>query len=126
MLVIEQLAKGLDLDTEGISADQFVAAKRNHSVIGFGRIRSYADCAELATVGVLKEEQRIGIGSMIVNELIRTGPSALFVTCVIPEFFKKFGFQKVEQYPPVLRKKVDFCKSYDFTEEQIFVMRLDK
>lgn len=124
--VIEQLAKALDLDLEDLSYEQFITATRNNKIIGFGRLRNYPDFVEIATVGVVPEEQKNGIGSLLIQELIRLGPLEIFVTCVIPRFFRKFGFQLVKQYPAVLQKKVDFCKLYDYTDEQIFVMVLKK
>ena len=126
MLVIEQLAKKLDLDIEDISWDQFITAKKNDKIIGFGRLRKYPGCAEIATVGVIEEERKSGVATLIIKELMRSGPSEIFVTCVIPDFFNKLGFQMVKQYPSVLQKKVDFCKSYDFSDEQIFVMKITK
>ena len=126
MPVIEQLAKGFDLDCDDLSVNQFAVAVRDGNILGFGRIREYPGCAEIATVGVIPEEQKKGFGSLVVNELIRIGPPQLFVTCVIPAFFSKFGFESVKQYPSVLRKKVDFCSSYGFCEEDIFVMSLKK
>ena len=126
MLVIEQLAKDFDLDREDIQWTQFIVAKRNETIIGFGRLRKYAECTEIATVGVVSEERKNGVGTLLVKELMHLGPSDIYVTCVIPEFFNKLGFQMVKQYPSVLQKKVDFCKSYDFNDEQIFVMRFIK
>ena len=126
MLVIEQLAKEMDLDMADISREQFIAAKRLNEIIGFGRMRTYAECREIATVGVIRQERGKGIGSMVVHALISRAPSEVFVTCVIPDFFKRFGFQSVEQYPSVLQKKVDFCKCFNFTDEQIFVMKFTK
>jgi N-acetylglutamate synthase-like GNAT family acetyltransferase len=126
MPVIEQVAKSLDLDRENTSWEQFIVAKKGQTIIGFGRMRQYPECVEIATVGVITEEQKSGVGSMIIKELIRSGPREIFVTCVIPDFFGKFGFQQVKQYPSVLQKKVDFCKSYDFSDEQVFVMKLVK
>lgn len=122
MAFIDLLAKKFDLDCEEMSWEQFVTAKRRDEIIGFGRLRKYSGCTELATVGVLPRERKKGIGIAIVNELIRTGPNEIFVTCVIPDFFTRFGFKTVKEYPSVLQKKVDFCKSFDFCEEQIFVM----
>ncbi len=126
MPVIEQLAKGFDLDCEDMVWDQFMVAKRADKIIGFGRMRKYTECTEVATVGVISQEQKKGVGTLIVKELIRRGPAEIYVTCVIPDFFNKLGFQMVKQYPAVLRKKVDFCKSYDFSEEQVFVMKATK
>ena len=123
---IQQLATQLDLDLEDTNWTQFVVAKKAEKVIGFGRLRKYPECTEIATVGVIVGEQKRGVGSLVVKELIRLGPSEIYVTCVIPDFFKKFGFEMVKQYPPVLQKKVDFCISYDFRPEQVFVMNLHK
>lgn len=124
--VIQQLAKSFDLDMENVSWKQFVVMKKENNIIGFGRLRDYPEFAEIATIGVIHSERNKGVGSSIVKELIRTGPKEMYVTCVIPDFFSKFGFQTVKQYPPVLQKKVDFCKCYHFSDEQIFVMKFTK
>ena len=126
---IIQLATRFDLDTEGVEWGQFMVAKQDTSIIGFGRLRFYSgseQCMEVATVGVVPEERNKGVGSAIVNELIRKGPHEIYVTCVIPAFFEKLGFKTVKQYPSVLQKKVDFCKLYSYTDDQIFVMLLQK
>jgi len=125
-IVVERLARSFDLDCEEFLIHQFVVAKVNDEIIGFGRLRKYPDCTEVATVGVIPEERNKGIGTAIVNELIRIGPKELFVTCVIPSFFSRLGFHAMEQYPSVLQKKVDFCKLYDFSDDQIFVMAIKK
>lgn len=120
---IERLARSFDLDWEEASPVQFLVAKKENQIVGFGRLRIYETCAEIATVGVIHPERNKGVGTALVNELVRTGPEEVFVTCVIPRFFARIGFKAVKQYPAVLQKKVDFCKVYDFTEEQIFVMK---
>ena len=123
--VIEQLAKSFDLDLDDALWNQFIAAKKGEEMMGFGRLRNYSGCTEVATVGVIHSERGKGLGTLIVNELVRIGPQEIFVTCVIPNFFSRFGFQAIQQYPPVLQKKVDFCKCYN-KEEEIFVMKLNK
>ena len=123
---ILRLAKSFDLDVEDISWKQLVVCKREGEIIGFGRTRHYPGCTEIATVGVIQPERNKGVGTSIVKELVRTGPSEMYVTCVIPDFFSRIGFRTIKQYPSVLQKKVDFCKLYDFTDEQIFVMKLLK
>ena len=120
------LAKSFDLDLNDCLLQQFVVAKKKETIIGFGRLRSYPQCTEVATVGVIPEERNKGIGTAIVRELIRLGPAEVYVTCVIPNFFRTLGFETLKQYPPVLQKKVDFCKLYDFSDEHIFVMKLEK
>lgn len=116
----------MDLDTELLSAGQFLVAKTGGSIIGIGRLRSYPDCTEVATVGVVDKFRNKGAGSGLVRELIKRGPAEIFVTCVIPDFFKRFGFETVKQYPPALQKKVDFCISYNFKVSEVFVMKICK
>lgn len=123
---IERLAKGFDLDCEDFSNKQFLVAKTNELIVGFGRLRKFPSCTELATIGVVPEMRNKGVGRAIVKELVRIGPAEIFVTCVIPDFFRKLGFNPIKKYPSVLQKKVDFCKSYDFKDETIFVMSLIK
>jgi N-acetylglutamate synthase-like GNAT family acetyltransferase len=131
---IEYLAKEFDLDCENFERSQFVVAKKDNKIIGFGRLRKYQlkdslqakECVEIATVGIIPEERKRGIGTQIVKKLIQLAPSEVFVVCVIPHFFNQLGFKSVKQYPSVLQKKVDFCKLYDFCDEQIFIMRIIK
>jgi len=130
---ILRLAKSFDLDVEDISWKQFLITKKETQIIGIGRLRTYSDpenieagCTEMATIGVIESERQKGIGTSLVKELIRMGPDEIYVACVIPDFFERFGFEKVKQYPSVLQKKVDFCKCYNFSEDQIFVMKIEK
>lgn len=124
--LIMRMAKSFDLDCEDVSWKQFVTAKQDNSIVGFGRLRVYPDCTEIATLGVSPGQRKSGIGSALAKELIRLGPDEIFVSCVIPDFFSKLGFEIVKQYPVVLQKKVDFCKSYNFTDDQVFIMKLSK
>lgn len=124
--LILNIAKSLDLDCEDPAWNQFTVARQKGTIVGIGRLRTYPECTEIATVGVVSDVQNKGIGSLIMKELIRKAPREVFVTCVIPDFFSKLGFQLVKQYPSVLQKKVDFCKSYDYRDDQVFVMKFVK
>jgi N-acetylglutamate synthase-like GNAT family acetyltransferase len=131
--IIEYLAKGFELDCEDLDWNQFVIAKRKNDLVAFGRLRKHhsaekpqEDCIEIATVGVVAAERGKGVGTLIVKELISRSASDIFLTCVIPHFFEKIGFHIVKQFPSALQKKVDFCKSCNFKDDQIFIMKLKK
>ena len=55
--VIEHLAKSFDLDCEDVSWKQVLVAKREENIIGFGRLRNYSECTEVATIGVIHSER---------------------------------------------------------------------
>ena len=70
---ILEMARSYDLDLEDVSFIQFVVAVQGDTIIGFGRLRQYPDCVELATVGVEPSERSKGVGGLVVRELIRRG-----------------------------------------------------
>ncbi|HET7819062.1 MAG TPA: GNAT family N-acetyltransferase [Bacteroidia bacterium] len=128
MPIIEKFAKKFDLDCENLHYEEFIKAQKagEDQLIGFGRLRRYPNCTELATLGVLSNERKKGVGLAVVTKLVEIGPKEIFVTSVIPDFFKKVGFIQVKEYPTVLQKKINFCKCYGYREEEVFVMKLIK
>jgi N-acetylglutamate synthase-like GNAT family acetyltransferase len=116
-------AGALDLDLSEARYDQFVVACNDTQIVGFGRLRTYPSCMEVATVGVVQAEQHKGIGSVVVAELLKRAGKEVFVTSVIPGYFSRFGFRPVKDFPEVLMKKLDFCRSFGFHSEEIFVMK---
>lgn len=116
-------AKALDLDCEEMDVSDFTVAKKGDEIIGFGRLKRYDVCLEASTIGVVKEEQGKGIGSMIVKELLKRSKEDLYLICVIPGFFERFGFAEVDTFPDVLLKKCEFCHSFGYKKGEVFVMR---
>jgi N-acetylglutamate synthase-like GNAT family acetyltransferase len=116
-------AKALDLDCEGMDLSEFTIARKGKEIIGFGRLKRYDVCLEASTIGVIKEEQGKGIGSMIVNELLKRSTEDLYLICVIPAFFERFGFAEVNVFPDVLLKKCEFCHSFGYKKGEVFVMK---
>ena len=123
MEAISHEAKLLDLDCQDMNADQFVVARKENKIVGFGRIKKYNDCVEVSTVGVVPDHQRMGIGTLVVNELLRTIKDEVYVICVIPEYFSRFGFVTVKEFPNVLLDKCNFCHSFGYKEGEVFVMK---
>lgn len=123
MEVISREAKLLDLDCQHMQADQFVVARKENKIVGFGRIKRYDDCMEVSTVGVVPDQQRMGIGTLVVNELLSKIMDEVYVICVIPEYFSRFGFITVKEFPTVLLDKCKFCHSFGYKEGEVFVMK---
>jgi N-acetylglutamate synthase-like GNAT family acetyltransferase len=116
-------ARALDLDLSEAKCGQFLVASKGGAILGFGRLRRYTDCVELATLGVVKTEQQKGIGSALVKALLKKSGSEVYLTTVIPDYFSRFGFVKTGNFPEVLNKKMDFCASFGFHTTEIFVMK---
>jgi N-acetylglutamate synthase-like GNAT family acetyltransferase len=97
------------LDDENIEREQFIIAKYNNILVGFGRLKDHGDCAELCTLGVVSEYRGKGIGKQLVEALIKRAHSTLYVVCIIPDFFKKFEFEVVADVPDPIHRKYDMC-----------------
>ena len=116
-------AKALDLDSQDMHFGQFVIARNEQVIVGFGRIKKYDDCVEISTVGVIPHQQRMGIGTLVVNALLSKINGEVYVISVIPEYFSRFGFVTSKEFPKVLLDKCNFCHSFGFKEGEVFVMK---
>ena len=128
MDTINKIALKYDLDSNDTKADQFIVAEENNEIIGFGRLLPHAGCLELGTIGVVEEYREKGIAKTIIDALLKaaktTGRKKIYLTTLIPSYFEKFGFKKLDEAPPdcMIRKKewCDGCKKTGCT-----VMKLD-
>ena len=73
-----------------------VAVDERNRIIGCGQVKPHADgTRELASLAVVPERQRQGIGRSIVEQLLAENPSPLYLTCraSLQTYYEKFGFQ---------------------------------
>lgn len=113
----------MELDSRDIHPQQFLMAKRNDELLGFGRIRKHNGCDEFCTLGVIARMQNNGVGKQIVSEIIKCSTQPLYLVCVIPDYFKPYGFEVVENYPVEMQNKLDYCNESLAVKETYVVMR---
>ena len=112
MPAIAEGIKQLQLDDLDLRWEQFVVAKEGEKIIGFGRIKTYMDAIELCSLGVLEGYRGKGISTLLMNDLLkRAGEQSVFVICIIPAYFEKFGFKPVDNYPDSLIAKYTYCSN---------------
>lgn len=112
------------LDDEDLQIKQFLIAHQNDTFIGFGRIRQHKDAIELCTLGVIPEFRGKGAGKKLTQELIKKAKSTIYVVSIIPEFFRKLGFEIISEYPSSMHQKHQRCTTQLVVEEEYCVMRL--
>jgi len=100
-----------------------LVAKYNGELVGFGRIRRRENCYELCSLGVIEPERLKGVGKQLVQSLIRTAKQPLYLVCIIPEYFKPFGFVVVDEYPESMHEKLNYCTSELVVPEKYVVMK---
>lgn len=121
--LIKQFITQFELDNRVLQRNQFLAAKENGELFGFGRIRTHAGCAELCSLGVTEPKRMQGIGKQLVEQLILKAHQPLYLVCIIPEFFIPFGFQVVSEYPEAMADKLHYCTSELIVPEKYVVMK---
>lgn len=123
---IIRLIGQFELDNRELQASQCLAAISGKTLLGFGRIRSYAGCSELCSLGVVEPQRHKGIGSLLVRALIQKAQQPLYLVCVIPAFFVPLGFQTTSDYPPELQQKLDYCREALSVPEEYVVMKYEQ
>lgn len=124
--IIRFYAEKFNLDSEELIPQNIYVIEINGQLAGFGRHKEHGNICEISTVGVLEEYRNNGAGKILVNCLILTAPAAeIWLTTIIPEFFKKFGFQICENVPLELIFKTErLCKKFNKSPENNTFMRL--
>lgn len=110
-LKVKTLIAEMCLDDNDLRSGQFMTAKQNEKVLGFGRIRNYGGCRELCSLGVTEPNRMKGIGSALVQALMKNERLPLYIVTVIPGFFMRFGFRETEAFPKEIAAKLDYCRS---------------
>lgn len=122
---IKILIEKFSLDNRNLSSSEFLVAKENNNVIGFGRIKKHKNCDEFCSLGVLEEKRLQGIGKMLVEARIKLATQPIYLVCITPDYFKKLGFIIVEKYPNEIKEKLNYCTSVLNVPEKYVVMHFE-
>lgn len=126
---IKPYLEEFNLDLEGLEHRKLYVYEHRGSLAGFGRYRNCGNYYEIATVGVLEPFRGRGIGKTIVKQLISIIPSnEIWLTTIIPEYFKKFGFKKIGHNIPaaLILKNYRICEKFNKPRELSVFMKLEK
>jgi N-acetylglutamate synthase-like GNAT family acetyltransferase len=121
MPAIVRMIGEFHLDYENLEPGQFLIVEDGGVMVGFGRLKPYADATELGCVGVLHDRRNKGIGSLIVDELISRGPREVWITTDMPNYFRPMGFVESSDVPKSIAEKLDRFR--DFGRGRIVAMR---
>lgn len=126
METVRQFTREFDLDGEEFKKEQFIIAKSNNRIIGFGRKKKHQHFTEISTLGVVHAFRNQGIGKSIVTVLInRIKRETIYVVTIIPDYFCQFGFKTTSELPDSLKAKSEFCGSFSNTDI-VSIMKLKK
>jgi N-acetylglutamate synthase-like GNAT family acetyltransferase len=121
---IKQHIQLLDLDNRDLQFQQFVVAKLQDDIVGFGRIRKHKGCDEFCSLGIIEAYRNQGIAEALILAHIELSTQPIYLVCIIPEFFEPLGFTIVTEYPPEILDKLNYCISELTVPEPYVVMTL--
>jgi len=112
---IDELITTVEGDRVDLATDQFVVAKSEDArILGCGRLRSYADFCEIASMAVAEDVRANGIGRAIVSRLLEQYSGTIYLICEdeVVEFFRRFEFELTPEaeMPSGLRPKWDIFR----------------
>ncbi|MBC7694398.1 MAG: GNAT family N-acetyltransferase [Burkholderiales bacterium] len=121
--LIKHFICAFDLDNRGLKCEQFLVAKENDELLGFGRIRKHQSCDEFCSLGVIETKRFSGIAKALIEARIKIATQPIYLVCIIPEYFEKLGFVIVNNYPAEIGDKLNYCISELTVPENYVVMK---
>lgn len=107
-------AAGLEAD---FAAREFVVAEDDAGrVVGCARLKPLPEGAsELASVAVVRHLRGSGLGTTLVKAALQDARGPVVGLMLAPDFFSRFGFERLDSVPPSLRAKAEgTCASSGF------------
>lgn len=98
---IRRIVRDADINPVSLDWPRFVVATAEPAgVIGVAQVKQHRDGSrELASVAVVPERQRQGVGSALVRALLAREEGSLHLTCraQLEGYYTRFGFRRIER-----------------------------
>ena len=101
---IIRLLKELDLYYADLILLDFWIAEELNNIIGTVQLANHKDFFFLGSLGVAPPYQKKGIGTALLKETIKNARKDIYLYTIIPEYFRKFGFQVTAPSPDLPSK----------------------
>jgi N-acetylglutamate synthase-like GNAT family acetyltransferase len=123
-VTVKKHIQQFELDDRSLKREEFLILKLKNKLLGFGRIREFSSHSELCSLGILSNQRSKGFGKLLCEALIKKANHPLFLVCIIPDYFKKFGFEQSMYYPAEINEKLNYCTSVLVVNENYVAMKL--
>lgn len=130
---IRDLIHLVGINPMGLDWKRFVVAvNARDEILGCGQIKPHShDILELASIAVVPEHQRKGIGSTIIMHLLQDSPRPLYLMCESSNgpLYEKFGFRAISynempRYFQRISKVAGLVTTLANREERLLIMKL--
>jgi N-acetylglutamate synthase-like GNAT family acetyltransferase len=129
---ITMIVHAARISPTGLDWPRFLVAEESGGLIGVGQVKPHRDGSrEVASIAVVPEWQRQGVGTAIVRGLIARESGVLHLMCLSTNapFYERFGFGRIEreEMPPYFRRIARLAGVFELLargdERRLTVMR---
>ena len=98
MAFIEEQLRKNNIDTGSLDHGEFVVAREDGDIVGFGRLRKISGFYQLGCVVVVEDRRHRGIGSLIVKHLMDfSSVNLVYVVTDVVDYFRGLGFVEMKE-----------------------------
>jgi len=126
---IRQIVRAANINPTGLDWPRFIVAEDGGAIVGVGQVKPHRDgTREVASIAILPVRQGQGIGTAIIQDLVRRENATLHLTCRsrLQGYYERFGFRRLESrdYPPYFARMLPILNTLGrFFRVQVIVMR---
>lgn len=114
---ILKILKELDLFYPALVLKGFWVAEEDKKIISTVQLEEHPDFVYLGSLAVIPECRKKKIATALLNESLKDIRKNIYLYTIIPEFFKKFGFQVTSSPPTTLPSKIRYECEYCHPEK---------
>jgi len=97
---VKKLLEELDLYYSGLEFKDFWVAEEKGKIVGTAQLEEFPDFLFLGSVGIAADQQKHGIAKALLDTMLKNHKIDVYLYTIIPEFFKKFGFEPITPHSP--------------------------
>ena len=114
---IRQIVRAANINPTGLDWPRFILAEDGGAIVGVGQVKPHRDgTRELASIAVVPDRQGQGVGSAIIEELLRREKGTLHLTCRsrLQGYYERFGFRLLApgDYPPYFARRIPMINTF--------------
>ena len=110
---IINILKELDLYYPALTPDNFWLAEQGKEIVGTVQLKEYKNFLFLGSLATVKQQRKKGVATILLNEVIKSAQKNIYLYTIIPEFFKRFGFETIsplDNLPPKDKYECEYCR----------------
>ena len=114
---IRQIVRAANINPTGLDWPRFTVAENDGAIVGVGQLKPHRDgTRELASIAVIPHRRGQGIGTAVIEELLRREMGTVHLTCrsQLQGYYERFGFRRLEtrDYPPYFARRMPMINAF--------------